>query len=70
MNAHNRLDLLRADGYRYGAPSSEAFSIDAEVAFNTPCHQCGGRCYYVPYSKPGSYRAFAICLDCGHEEEF
>ncbi len=69
MNAHSRLDLTN-DGYRPGAPSAEAEAIDAQVAEDSPCRECDGPCYYKAFSKPGSYRAFAICLNCGHEEEF
>ena len=69
MNAHNRLDLT-LDGYRHGAPSAEAEAIDAQVAEESPCRECDGPCYFEPFSKPGSYHAFAVCLVCGHEEEF
>jgi len=69
MNPHNRLDLT-IDGYHPTAPSTDAADIDREWAEKTPCRKCGGPCRYEPWSQPGSYRAFAICLDCGHEEEF
>ena len=69
MNAHNRLDLIE-NGYCNRAPTVEAGIYGGDVIRKTPCRKCDGQCYYEPWSKPGSYRAFAICLDCGHEEEF
>ena len=69
MNAHARIDLT-LDGYRPGAPSAEAEAIDSDVVGGMRCRKCGGQCYYESFSRQGSYRAFAICLDCGYEEEF
>jgi len=69
MTTHPHLDLT-SDGYRPVAPDTEAADIDAQCVKRMHCRKCGGACYYQPYSRPGSYRAFAICLDCGHEEEF
>ena len=56
--------------YEYGAPSWEVEEIDAEVASRMKCELCGGDCYYEPYHRAGSYLAFAVCLSCGHENEF
>jgi len=61
---------LTGDGYRPVAPDTEAADIDAQCVERMTCRKCGGACYYQPWSKPGSYRAFSVCLDCGHEEEF
>ena len=63
-------DDLLVDGYAWGAPTSEAESIDQEIAGGMECRLCGGSCYYEGYHRPGSYVAMAICLDCGYEEAF
>ncbi len=45
--------------------------IDAEVVNEVPCPECGGQCYGRGYrSSTGGYRAFAVCSECGNEEEF
>ena len=69
MTTPNR-PRLTLDGYRPGAPNAEADAIDEAVAESMTCRKCGGSCYYEPFSRPGSYRPFAVCLDCGHVEEF
>jgi uncharacterized protein (DUF983 family) len=63
-------DYLLLDGYDWGAPTPEAESIDQEIAGGMKCPRCGGSCYYEGYHRPSSYIALAICLSCGHEEEF
>jgi hypothetical protein len=57
-------------GYKNVAPSREAEEIDSSVVANCKCRRCGAPCYYDPWTNGGSYRAFAVCTVCGHEEEF
>ena len=63
-------DLLLIYGYDWGAPTPEAESIDQEIAGGMKCPLCAGPCNYEGYHRPGSYIAMAICLSCGHEQEF
>jgi len=61
---------LRREGYKRGAPSFNAAEIDGEVANRATCPKCGGACYYNAWHKPGSYRAFIVCRQCGYRQEF
>ena len=61
---------LLLEGYRWGAPSTEAESIDQEIAGGMKCPSCGGPCYWEGYYKPGSYIALAVCYICGKETAF
>lgn len=46
-------------------------TVDAEVCRDATCPACGRRGLdYHPYTRGGSYRAFAVCPACGYEEEF
>jgi hypothetical protein len=46
-------------------------SIDAEVATDEPCEECGGVCiYHGRRNDRGSYRAFSECENCGRVIEF
>ena len=52
-----------------------ATEIDREVAEETPCEDCGGKCVYESKFYTGDdgqehYRAFAVCLECGKRWEF
>jgi hypothetical protein len=62
------------DGYQPGRPTPgiiDGASIDAEVCDKATCSNCGHRgMEYYPYVQPGSYRAFAVCPNCGEAEEF
>ena len=53
---------------------SEAAEIDAQVASEHTCDECNGPCIYDPWVKKQygetRYRAFAVCINCGHAEEF
>lgn len=62
--------------YRAGAPSAETAAIDGDICAHEVCGCCGQRGLdYRPYTRPGnrtrrqSYRAYAVCLACGHTEE-
>ena len=45
--------------------------IDKEVAEDGPCPECKGKCRYVSMENGrGSYRAFAVCNECGEAHEF
>jgi hypothetical protein len=45
--------------------------IDAEVAGDTPCGNCGGQCGYIGLkNRHGSYRAFSVCQKCDYVIEF
>ena len=59
--------------YDDGPPRHGGFgvSIDMEVAHEATCSYCGHQgCGYRGYHRPGAYRAFAVCPECGHAEEF
>lgn len=57
-------------GYKSGAPNPEVEEIDTVVAEGIPCPECGNRCHYEGWHKPGSYIALAICNACDHAVEF
>lgn len=64
------LDMATA-GYRRGAPRSAGAAIDAEVCSDSRCEQCGHLgLSYVPFTKSGSYVAYAVCPTCGYATEF
>ena len=59
--------------YTPGPPrrSGSGVSIDMEIANEATCSYCGHQgCGYRGYHRPGIYRAFAVCPECGHAEEF
>ena len=62
------------DGYAPGFPAwgnPEVRAIDAECAADGECERCesvGG--YYRAYHTTTTYRAFFVCRQCGHTEEF
>lgn len=59
---------LHFDGYEEYATHNE---IDLEACRSSSCPNCGHEgLSYRPFSKPGSYRAFACCSECGWFEEF
>jgi len=70
-NVQDFWQTLEDEGYTWGAPSYDAQEIDKQVANNAKCEKCGynGLCYR-PFHKPDSYRAFILCPDCGHIDEF
>ena len=59
-------------GHEHGPPGSlAAAEIDARVASEQICENCGHKGLdYRPFTKPGSYRAFAVCPECDEAEEF
>ena len=64
-------DELRLSGYVPYAPSQRAEDADSRSCMVMECPQCRHvGLLYRPWSKPGSYRAFAACPSCGHEFEF
>ena len=57
--------------YKPQPPNHRAADIDREVCANSRCRKCGHHgLNYEPWSRPGSYIAFAVCPNCGHQEEF
>lgn len=64
------------EGYWEGTPPTnpralvDGVSIDREIAEETPCEKCGGKCEFHPYTNGTSYRAFAVCTQCGNTVEF
>ena len=48
----------------------DAQGIDREVAEEEPCPKCGARMEYRPQFAENSYRAFAVCVECGESIEF
>lgn len=70
-------DLLASgelSGYARGEPrwSNPANRhIDLQVCAGATCAVCRHQgLAWVPFVRPGSYRAFACCIACGHAEEF
>lgn len=69
---------LYEDGYMPGRPSTEAASIDAGVAAQSRCGECGQYGLdYEPFinlairtTGSGGYRALAVCPKCGAAQEF
>lgn len=59
-------------GYSEGPPEGanpENIRIDRQVVAEQTC-DCGGSYEYRGYHAGTSYRAFAICRDCGDAIEF
>lgn len=65
------LDMLQ-DGYKCRAPSPEVEDLDRKIIGGGRCTSCKGALYYEPFWKADtkSYRAFAVCTQCGHLREF
>jgi len=62
---------LLAAGYEPLAPTLGAVTIDTRFAADASCDVCGTvGLSYQPFSRPGSYIAFAHCRQCGAAEEF
>lgn len=67
-------------GYRIGTPprptgglSVDGAAIDARVCAESKCENCGHQgMEYHPFVRddPHSYRAFAVCPECGEAFEF
>ena len=61
-------------GMSNGAPPPNgiysAAEIDGPIAGAAVCPTCGKHMTYMPMSKPGCYRSFAVCLGCNHAAEF
>ena len=76
MQATTTIAALIADmqsaGYRRGVPARSPYTaIDAEVCAESRCEQCGQLgLSYVPFTKSGSYVAYAHCPNCGKASEF
>ena len=53
------------------APGGLCAGIDREVAEETPCEFCGGRCRFAGFrTEWGTWRGFAVCTACQHAQEF
>ncbi|GAJ15936.1 unnamed protein product [marine sediment metagenome] len=67
---------LYAEGYRQGAPPPgfiDAAAIDGSICSESKCDNCGHQGMdYKPFLRdnPHSYRAFAVCPECGEGFEF
>jgi hypothetical protein len=68
---------LLENGYEKCAPGIESDSIDRVIANQSKCPECNTySMQYTPYTKFDvnrnwiSYRAFAVCQNCGYKEEF
>lgn len=67
-------------GLHPGAPSAEAYEIDAPIVERDPCPDCGGRVTFEAYSAPRGvglfgkpryeYHAFGVCRACDAAFEF
>ena len=69
MSISSRSQDMRDEGYRQEAPSRSAAQIDGEAARLEVC-KCGRTMRYVPWSKRGSYVAWAVCDSCDRIVEF
>lgn len=75
-----RITSYDLSGYEAGPSpwAGDGIAIDIAVAARSRCSYCGhGGCGYRGFHKLGrsygivtSYRAFAVCPECGHAEEF
>ena len=65
-------DLLASDeldGYRPAPAAYEA--LDGPGLADAACDRCGhDGLTYRGFTRPGSYRAFAVCPDFDHADEF
>lgn len=68
MSTPSKIELYRL-GYRPGPPSIEVGVMDCILADKMKCPECGVGMHYEPWTKDESYRAFAICPNCGHRVE-
>ncbi len=64
-----RATLAQEEGYTDGAPRGAA-DVDQPIVELCDCPTCGKGMRYFPMIKPGSYRAFAVCLACNLASEF
>ena len=62
------------EGYQPGPPPPGPFNgpdIDRDVCREARCCQCGhAGLEFHPFTRPGSYRAFAVCPSCQTAQEF
>lgn len=84
MNPQELRGQMEEEGYTPGGePTGLGAGIDALVCADSTCSACGhqGREYHPFMKRLGgrsrytgrdliSYRAFAVCPECGHTEEF
>lgn len=78
MKLQDWIESGELEGYEQGTPIPghnalvDGTAIDKEVAEETRCQNCGGSCEYRPYvtKDNSSYRAFAVCKQCGEALEF
>jgi len=70
MTVDQLIEQLCREGYYFGAPSPEIGQQDAAESEQSPCRKCGGQVTYLGFHMPGSYRAFVLCSECGHLDEF
>jgi len=67
---------LKDEGYRVGVPYwglIDGASIDRNICAESKCDNCGHQGMgYESYirDEPRSYRAFAVCPQCGAKNEF
>ena len=62
---------LESQGWTERNPSDIGASIDRGICVESSCDSCGhDGMVYVPMTNGSGYRAFAVCPECGHFEEF
>jgi hypothetical protein len=70
----NLIIRMQNEGLEPGYPKRgliDAASIDGEVCAESSCSECGhAGMLYKPFVGKNTYRAFAVCEECGNEEEF
>ena len=70
----DHLTPMLVGGYKPGAPSLEAETMDAEIAESRPCPSCGGQMRYQGYHRHydgyTEYVALALCTCCGRKISF
>lgn len=64
-------EQLQEEGYEPGAPNADSAALDRGVARESSCIECGHTgLSYEGWLRGRSYRAVAICPECGFREEF
>lgn len=65
-------DLLASDELDGYQPAPAAYgALDGPGLAHATCERCGHEgLTYRGFTRPGSYRAFAVCPACGGAQEF
>lgn len=68
---NNLYAMMVSLGYKTVTEETAMVQCDREQAESMRCKLCGGQCFYDGYYQytMHSYRAFAVCNECGKFEE-